>query len=90
MSNIINCVIDTYSFKERKELIDYISSKVPFVSLISHDEGFHLFCIQDGIGGYIGTHVAKHLVEKEKYFHFYHVEDFIKHCEYFNSNNQKG
>ena len=79
MPKIINCVIDTYSSKERKELIDYVSSKEPFLSLISNDEGFHLFCISNQYGGYVGVMVAKHLIEKENYQHFYSVKEFIEY-----------
>ena len=76
MSKIINCVIDTYSRKERKELIEYVSSKIPFVSLTSKEEGFRLFCISGNSGGYVGVIVARHLVENEKYKHFYSINQF--------------
>ena len=42
MAKIIDAVVDTYSRRERKELINYVSSKEKFISVITDFDGFSL------------------------------------------------
>ena len=80
MAKIIEGVVDTYSNKERLELINYVSSKELFISVISDFDGFSLVGVYKGSIGLLGTQVAKSLVDNG-YKHFLSVEDYIKACE---------
>ena len=80
MAKIIDAVVDTYSLKERKELINYVSSKEKFISVITDFDGFSLVGIaQHGIG-LLGVLCAQAMV-KDGIKHFYSVKDYIKACE---------
>ena len=82
MSKIIECVVDTNSKKERKELIDYVSGKELFLSVIDDSEGFALVGIRkDGEIGYLGVICAKDLVDNHGYKHFSSVKDYIAYRE---------
>lgn len=55
MSEIIECVVDTKNKKEREELINYVSQKELFVSVIDDYDGFAFVCIRKD--GHIVNHV---------------------------------
>ena len=86
MSKIINCVVDTYSKKERKELIDYISGKDKFISILSDQDGFQLFAISNNSCGQVGVLTASKMVREDYYKHFFSIEEFIEYQE----NNDDG
>ena len=81
MSKIVESVVDTYSLKERQELINYFSKHTPFIGLTSDYDGFELYAITKNGGGWVGVIVAKTMVEKEGFKHFTSVKDFINYCE---------
>ena len=82
MSKIIECVVDTASKKERDELINYVSKRELFVSLVDDGEGFRLIGIRkDGVIGYLGVICAKDLTEKHEWKHFFSVKEFINYHE---------
>ena len=73
-----DCVIDTQSKAERKELIDYITNKDGFIlSNIDDYEGYQLVGILRGIVGFLG--VIKE--NNQGYKHFNSVEEYINSCE---------
>ena len=80
MAKIIEGVVDTYSNRERLELINYVSSKELHIPVISDFEGFSLVGVYQGFVGLIGTQVAKNLVDKG-IRHFQSVNDYVKVCE---------
>ena len=80
MANIIEAVVDTCSNKERLELVNYVSVRALFVSVLSDFDGFCLVGIYQGFIGLICTQVAKSLVEKG-IKHFESVTDYIAACE---------
>lgn len=78
MSGIIECVVDTYSKKEREELIDYVSGKELFISVIDDSDGFALIGIRkDGAVGYLGVIC----VDNHGYKHFASAKEFISYHE---------
>lgn len=78
MSKIIECVVDTNSKQEREELINYVSQKELFVSMIDDYDGFILVGIRkDGYIGYLGIICAKDLTENHNWKHFLSVKEFI-------------
>ena len=82
MSKFIESVIDTQNKKEREELINYVSERELFISVISDFDGFALV----GIGhnnqiGYLGVICAKDLTENHNWKHFKSVKEFIKYHE---------
>ena len=82
MSEIINCVVDTNSKNERKELIDYVSRKELFISVIDDNDGFALVGIRkDGAVGYLGVICAKDIVDNHGHKHFASVKEFIAYHE---------
>ena len=82
MSEIIECVVDTNSKKEREELIDYVSGKELFISVIDDSDGFALVGIRkDGAVGYLGVICAKDLVDNHGCKHFASVKEFIDYHE---------
>ena len=82
MSKIIEGVIDTYSKKEREELINFVSEKELFISVIDDNDGFALVAIRkDGAIGYLGVICAKDLVDNHGYKHFTSVKEFISYHE---------
>lgn len=82
MSKIIECVVDTADKKEREELIDYVSQKELFISVIGDNDGFALVGIgKDGVIGYLGVLCAKDLTENHNYKHFHSVKEFIAYHE---------
>ena len=80
MSKVIEGVVDTCSKEERLELINYVSSKVPCISVITDFEGFSLVGVHKNSIGLIGTHVAKSLVDSGVK-HFTSVKEFIDYYE---------
>ena len=80
----INLVGKPHSLNEEKqlqrELINYVSSKELFISVISDFDGFSLVGVYKGSIGLLGTQVAKSLVDNG-YKHFLSVKDYIKACE---------
>lgn len=82
MSEIIECVVDTKNKKEREELINYVSQKELFVSVIDDYDGFALVGIRkDGHIGYLGVICAKDLTENHNWKHFLSVKEFINYHE---------
>lgn len=82
MSEIVECVVDTNSKKEREELIDYVSSKELFISVIDDSDGFALVSIRkDGAVGFLGVICAKDLVNNHGYKHFTSIKEFISYHE---------
>ena len=81
MAKIVESVVDTYSLKERKELINYVSEHELFVGLTSDYDGFELYAITKQGGGWVGVMVAQAMVEKEGFKHFLSVKEFIDYCE---------
>ena len=81
MSKIINCVIDTFSKKEREQIVDYISKREPFVSLVDDYDGFELFAVSDLRAGWVGVMVARCMVEKYHFKHFHSLKEFINFHE---------
>ena len=78
MYQFIDCVIDTKSLKERKQLIDYVSSKELFISVINDHDGFALVGLgHDNVIGYLGVICARDLVENQNWKHFHSVKEFI-------------
>ena len=80
VARIIDAVVDTYSLKERKELIEYVSSKEKFLSVISDFDSFSLIGISNGVIGLLGVLCAQAMV-KDGQKHFLSVADYIKACE---------
>lgn len=80
MSKIVDAVVDTHSLKERKELIEYVSSKEKFLSVISDFDGFSLVGVSKGVIGLLGVLCAQTMV-KDGQNHFLSVKDYIKACE---------
>jgi len=78
MSKVIEGIVDTCSKEERLELINYVSSKVPCISVISDLDGFSLVGVHKNTIGLIGTHVAKSLVDSGVK-HFLSVKEFINY-----------
>lgn len=82
MSKIIECVVDTNSKKEREELINYVSERELFISVIDDSDGFALIGIRKNGGiGYLGVICAKDLVDNYGYKHFTSVKEFIAYHE---------
>ena len=54
MSKTINLVIDTNSIKERRELVDFISSRKLAVSVINDEDGYQQIGISTGDVWFIG------------------------------------
>lgn len=78
MSKTTNCVVGTKSYKDRKRLIDFLSEKGKFVSIIDDSDGFQLVGITEDHGiGYLGVVCAENLVNKHGYTLFLSVDDFI-------------
>ena len=78
MSNHINCVVDTHSKQERERLIDYVSEKELFVSIIDDFDGFQLVGITySGDVGYLGVIAANDLVKNQGYKHFSSIDEYI-------------
>lgn len=82
MLKIIECVVDTNNKKEREQLINYVSRKELFVSVIDDYDGFALVGIRkDGSIGYLGVITAKDLVKNHNWKHFSSVQEFIDYHE---------
>ncbi len=82
MSKIIECVIDTNNKKEREQLINYVSQKELFVSVIDDYDDFALVGIRkDGAIGYLGVITAKDLMKNHNWKHFFSVQEFIDYHE---------
>lgn len=82
MSKIIECVVDTHSKKEREELINFVSEKELFISVIDDYDGFALVGIRkDGVIGYLGVICTRDLVDNHGYKHFSSVKEFIAYHE---------
>lgn len=82
MSKTANCVVGTESRKDRKRLIDFLSKKGKYVSLIDDYNGFQLILITEDHGiGYIGVICAENLVNKHGFTMFPSVKDFINTYE---------
>ena len=82
MSKFIDCVIDTKNKKERERLINYVSQKELFISVISDNDGFALVCIgHNNLVGYLGVICAKDLVDNRGWKHFHSVKEFIDYHE---------
>ena len=82
MSKTTNCVVGTKSRKDRMRLIDFLSEKGKFVSIIDDNDGFQLIVITEEHGiGYIGVICAENLVNKHGYTLFPSVNDFIHSYE---------
>ena len=79
MSKTINLVIDTYSSKERRELIDHISARRLAVSVINDEEGHQQIGISMGDVWFIGeVELLKSfkLPLNHNYTHFSSVGEF--------------
>jgi hypothetical protein len=82
MSEIIECVVDTNSKKERMELINYVSSKELFISVIDDSDGFALVGIKkEGAVGFLCVVYTKDLVNNLGCKHFASVKEFISYHE---------
>ena len=82
MSKIIECVVDTANKKEREELINYVSKKELFISVIDSSDGFALIGIRkNGAIGYLGVLSAKELTKNHNWKHFSSVKEFIAYHE---------
>ena len=82
MSNKINCVLDTHSKEERKELINYITEKDGFIiSNIDDFEGFQLVGIARGEIGFLGVIVSCDLVKNHGVKNFSSFEEYKNYCE---------
>ena len=80
MSKVTTGVVDTCSKEERLDLINYVSSKIPAISLITDFDGFSLVGVHKNTIGLIGTHVARSLVDSGVK-HFLSVKEFINYYE---------
>lgn len=76
MPKIINCVVDTYSKKEREKLVDFICERIKPSSFLDDYDGFQLMVVHNGIVGNVGAISARYLVEIENYLHFLSVDSF--------------
>lgn len=77
-----DCVIDTHSKEERKNLIDYITNKDGFIiSNIDDFEGFQLVGVARGRIGFLGVIVSHDLVKNHGYKHFASVDEYISYSE---------
>lgn len=82
MSKIIECVVDTNSKKEREELINYVSEKELFISVIDDSEGFKAIGIKKyDTYGYLDFLCANELLKKDECKHFASLEEFISYHE---------
>ena len=84
MSKRINCVIDTHSAKERKELVDYIAEKDLSIAVLDDNEGFQLIGVMYEMEtkiGYVGVIVSHDLVKKHGFIHFSSFEAYRKYRE---------
>ena len=81
MPKIVNCIVDTFSKKEREQLISYCNSREPFQFLLDNHDGFELFAIHDQRGGWVGVMVARCMVNSHHYKHFHSLNEFIKYHE---------
>ena len=82
MSKIIECVIDTNSKKERQELIDYVSKRELFISIVDDGDSYELVGIKkDGNIGYLFIIRRKELINLNEYKHFASTKEFIKYHE---------
>ncbi len=82
MSKTTNCVVGTESYLDRKRLINFLSEKGKFISIIDDHDGFQLIGITEDHGiGYLGVICAENLVNKHGYTLFPSVEDFIRSYE---------
>ena len=79
MSNIINCVMDTYSKNERQRIIDFVLERQPLDYSLSDYDGFELFGIFDGLASFVGVNVARCMVSKYHYKHFGSIDEFIRY-----------
>ena len=83
MSNKITCVIDTYSKKEREKLVDYVSEKELFISLISDNDDFiPIIIIYFDDFGWLQEISKKQLRNYNKpYEYFSSVDEYISYRE---------
>ena len=84
MSKRINCVIDTHSASERKELVNYIAERDLSVAVLDDNEGFQLVGVMYEMGtniGYVGVIVSHDLVEKHGFIHFSSFEAYRRYRE---------
>ena len=79
MKNIINCVIDTKTSKEREKIIKYLNSIGITDCLLSDFKGFELYAINNNSSGWVGVHVARCMVEKYGYKHFLSTKEFFEY-----------
>ena len=77
-----DCVIDTHSKLERKNLIDYLTDKDGFiVSNIDDFDGFQLVGVSRGTVGFLGVIASFDLVKNHGYQHFTSVKEYIDYLE---------
>lgn len=76
MSNLINCVVDTHNKEERKKLVKFVSEKTKTKIVIKSLNGFQLMAIHNGTIGNVGVIVARNMINKEGFIHFFTYEEF--------------
>jgi NAD kinase len=77
-----DCVLDTHSKEERKNLIDYITNKDGLiVSIIDDFEGFQFVGVHRGTIGFLSAIASRDFEKNQSDKHFASVEEYIAYSE---------